>query len=241
MSVRCPGTKSLRRSFFVAPWVGKSRFVTFFFLTLSIESTSLDSFMLRQRNNNNNKTALLPQHQGQRLVNPSSSSRRKKKTRRQRRRVSLAALCCLVVVGSLVVLLLFGESVPTSHPVLHRARNFTKHHVNRIIHKVKQQQQQQQRDAGVAATAASSKPTFPTITCGDGITIGYLNDNYCDCRDNGADEPLTDACADVTVAKLTFTCHNHHNDDDDHAEPLRIFASRVHDGIWDCPDGSDEA
>ena len=71
----------------------------------------------------------------------------------------------------------------------------------------------------------------PQITCGVGGGIGFANDHYCDCLGDGSDEPKTSACSHVTVGQKTFACGD---------GTTRIFASRVGDGIPDCPDGSDE-
>jgi hypothetical protein len=65
--------------------------------------------------------------------------------------------------------------------------------------------------------------------------IGFENDDYCDCQednDNGFDETKTSACSRQTVGKKVFQCYKH--------KDVWIFASRVGDGIRDCPDGSDE-
>lgn len=67
------------------------------------------------------------------------------------------------------------------------------------------------------------------IQCGDG-SFGILNDDYCDCMD-GADEPLTSACSHVLVQKPVFECRDQSN---------TLFASRLHDGVKDCADGTDE-
>lgn len=69
-----------------------------------------------------------------------------------------------------------------------------------------------------------------TITCTNGAT-GTLNDNYCDCAD-GSDETETSACSHVTVQQASFQCRD---------GSKAIYASRVGDGVKDCPDGSDEA
>jgi hypothetical protein len=63
--------------------------------------------------------------------------------------------------------------------------------------------------------------------------IGFENDDYCDCvDDNGVDESKTSACSRQTVGKKVFQCLKH--------KDVWVFASRVKDGIKDCPDGSDE-
>ena len=75
---------------------------------------------------------------------------------------------------------------------------------------------------------SNSKPEW--IECANGIHYGIQNDHYCDC-DDGSDEPDTAACSHLTVQKSTFAC-----EDGIHF----VYASRVLDGILDCPDGSDE-
>ena len=205
--------------------------------TLSPSLVLLMAFSkLRQRKAGS--ATLLPQHR-QDLLLINNKSRRKKggRGRRRRRRVSLVSLTCIAMVVSIVVLLLFGESVPTSHPVLHQARNFTKHHVQKLLLHPK--------PGPPGPAPPQTKPPFPTVPCGGGVgngnnkdasnNTGYLNDNYCDCLDTGADEPDTDACAHVTVGKPTFSCHNNNNN-----TTMVIFASRVRDGVPDCPNGSDE-
>lgn len=69
-----------------------------------------------------------------------------------------------------------------------------------------------------------------TIACADGKTLGILNDNYCDC-DDGRDEPNTSACSNILVMKLSFRCKD---------GSTTIHASRVNDGVNDCPDQTDE-
>jgi len=66
--------------------------------------------------------------------------------------------------------------------------------------------------------------------CRDGSGVAVLNDNYCDCTD-GSDEPATSACSHLLVQIAVFECAD---------GKKRIFASRVGDGVRDCPDGSDE-
>ena len=56
-----------------------------------------------------------------------------------------------------------------------------------------------------------------------------LNDGYCDCPENGADEPGTSACA-----QGRFYCRNKGY------VGAYIPSSRVGDGVCDCADGSDE-
>ncbi len=61
------------------------------------------------------------------------------------------------------------------------------------------------------------------------LTANMINDGYCDCPDDGFDEPGTAVCS-----KGKFYCANN---------PLKgiyIPSSRVNDGVCDCCDGSDE-
>ena len=52
-----------------------------------------------------------------------------------------------------------------------------------------------------------------------------MNDDFCDCELDGADEPRTGACL-----AAPFTCDNWPH------VPLTIPASRVNDGLCDCCD-----
>jgi hypothetical protein len=72
--------------------------------------------------------------------------------------------------------------------------------------------------------------TYLTVTCSDGST-GYKDDDYCDCLDDGRDEPNTAACSYWLAQRHKFQCRD---------GSMMIFASRVADGVRDCPDGSDE-
>lgn len=102
------------------------------------------------------------------------------------------------------------------------------------------------KEAGATASVSAGKGrslVFEEILCPDGST-GYLNDDYCDCSD-GSDEPGTSACSNVNVMRKTFACGGGggggSDGDGDGEEAVRmIYASRVNDGIVDCPDGSDE-
>jgi Glucosidase II beta subunit-like len=64
--------------------------------------------------------------------------------------------------------------------------------------------------------------------CPDG-SLGIVNDDYCDCLD-GSDELSTAACSNILVQKKSFRC----------LDGFMIHSSRVKDGVYDCPDKSDE-
>lgn len=68
------------------------------------------------------------------------------------------------------------------------------------------------------------------IDCGNGIK-GVLNDGYCDCTENGIDEPETAGCSYFVPHRNVFHCKS---------SSKMIFLSRVGDGFQDCKDGSDE-
>lgn len=72
--------------------------------------------------------------------------------------------------------------------------------------------------------------TFKCETSGRQISVDKLNDNYCDCPEDGSDEPRTNACASGR-----FMCLKHKK-----PFPQSIPSGWVNDGVCDCCDGSDE-
>ena len=63
------------------------------------------------------------------------------------------------------------------------------------------------------------------------LNLNQINDNYCDCVDDGIDEPGTSACSHTLQE---FYCANIG------AQSKYIHTSYVNDNICDCCDGSDE-
>ena len=159
---------------------------------------------LRQRK----QQSILPQHTSDRLL--ASTRRRKGRGKRRRRQISWPVVSCCFFVVLIIVILLYENFPAPQHPAIDRARNFAKNKVSQLMNKVR----------------ASEDVPYTKMTCSDGVTIGYLNDNYCDCLSDGADEPTTSACAHVTVARPVFHCGG----DSDTV----VFASRVGDGVEDC-------
>jgi hypothetical protein len=126
-----------------------------------------------------------------------------------------------IIVGCIclsVVLLSFVGLARTVFPAANNASIDNDRMRGRIFHRVQRHFGRKQR-----------KGERQMISCPDG-SKGVLNDNYCDCAD-GRDEPGTAACSHLTVQRETFACAD---------GSRKIYASRVRDGVTDCPDGSDE-
>ncbi len=72
---------------------------------------------------------------------------------------------------------------------------------------------------------------FTCIESGTEIPFDHVNDDYCDCPEDGSDEPSTGACPNFAFHCTVSSVTN-----------LRasVPASRVNDGVCDCCDGSDE-
>jgi hypothetical protein len=70
--------------------------------------------------------------------------------------------------------------------------------------------------------------------CASGLDPSMLNDDYCDCEEDGSDEPGTAACSHVQNQHVHFMCKNTFH------LPTQLHTSKVNDGVCDCCDGSDE-
>ncbi|KAG4080295.1 hypothetical protein HA402_010787 [Bradysia odoriphaga] len=76
---------------------------------------------------------------------------------------------------------------------------------------------------------------FKCMKTGVLIPIEKVNDDYCDCPEDGSDEPETNACANGH-----FYCTYQKRFKIGRSLEISIPSSRINDGICDCCDGSDE-
>nr|XP_045583391.1 uncharacterized protein LOC123746138 [Procambarus clarkii] len=81
-----------------------------------------------------------------------------------------------------------------------------------------------------AGSQAGLRTTFKCVTSGKVISQSKVNDDYCDCPEDGSDEPRTNACVNGKFSCLKFI----------KAFPESIPSAWVNDGVCDCCDGSDE-
>jgi hypothetical protein len=133
-------------------------------------------------------------------------------------RLCLSALCAAVIWTSLSILLLpFSWTQVDYHHQVQKAAT----HLLQVVEDNRHNYQ---------TSIRGKHNQHRQIVCSDG-TIGFENDDYCDCLTDGRDESQTSACSFLTVQQPTFVCKQ---------GGATIYASRVHDGIPDCPDGSDE-
>ncbi|KAF0689871.1 Aste57867_18716 [Aphanomyces stellatus] len=96
----------------------------------------------------------------------------------------------------------------------------------------------QRRDTGIPKSAAASSISLRqegrVYSCGIQrrvvLAARHMNDDFCDCMEDGLDEPLTSACSHV-MPPMQFPCGGGGG---------MIPTTRVRDGICDCGDCSDE-
>mmetsp|Transcript_5898 Transcript_5898/g.10869 ORF Transcript_5898/g.10869 Transcript_5898/m.10869 type:complete len:920 (-) Transcript_5898:113-2872(-) len=86
-----------------------------------------------------------------------------------------------------------------------------------------------QTDGTFACRAEATKAKASGSQPAQRLTISAVNDDYCDCPEDGLDEPGTSACAHGR-----FFCANAGS------IPQFIPSAAVNDGVCDCCDGSDE-
>ena len=80
------------------------------------------------------------------------------------------------------------------------------------------------------ASLSTSGSEFKCKLSGKVLPSDKVNDDYCDCPEDGSDEPLTNACD-----KSIFICKSSNKN-----SPSTIPSNWVNDGVCDCCDGSDE-
>lgn len=85
-------------------------------------------------------------------------------------------------------------------------------------------------DANLAVIQVNTSSTFKCETSGKVISYSKVNDDYCDCPEDGSDEPRTNACVNGK-----FVCLKHII-----SFPKSVPSGWVNDGVCDCCDGSDE-
>ena len=87
-----------------------------------------------------------------------------------------------------------------------------------------------------------SRDRYENVTCSDS-SVGKWNDAFCDCLLEGEDEPSTGACSWYSKpAIVLYTCApaKQHYIPKHRTKSLKIYSSRIRDGICDCQDCRDE-
>ncbi|XP_058824844.1 uncharacterized protein LOC131685253 isoform X2 [Topomyia yanbarensis] len=77
--------------------------------------------------------------------------------------------------------------------------------------------------------------TFNCLRSKRAISWSRVNDDYCDCPEDGSDEPSTNACA-----RGRFYCRFQKRHLTGRGGDTSVPSSWVNDGVCDCCDGSDE-
>ncbi|GAV03381.1 hypothetical protein RvY_13810 [Ramazzottius varieornatus] len=78
---------------------------------------------------------------------------------------------------------------------------------------------------------ASKSGKFKCISSKEVIPWSHVNDNYCDCPEDGSDEPATTACSFFAPHQYFFCTST---------DPSKIPVAWMNDGICDCCAGEDE-
>eukprot|EP00525_Craspedostauros_australis_P004644 CAMPEP_0198119372 /NCGR_PEP_ID=MMETSP1442-20131203/25361_1 /TAXON_ID= /ORGANISM="Craspedostauros australis, Strain CCMP3328" /LENGTH=210 /DNA_ID=CAMNT_0043777823 /DNA_START=269 /DNA_END=901 /DNA_ORIENTATION=- len=198
-----------------------------------------DTKLRKRRHDHSTNDTVLPhhypqqhQHQAQKGAStPKSHKRVFKKKRYHRRtvfwnllRTCLGGMAASVVSGSLSLMLLPSEWIQVDYK--HQVQNAA----SRVVQNIRRRRHPNHGDRKPTTSSMDEVLQQQKFTCSDGVTIAYLNDGYCDCED-GMDEPNTPACSYLTIQDAVFHCVD---------GTTTIYASRILDGVRDCPDGSDE-
>ncbi|ETN65183.1 hypothetical protein AND_003053 [Anopheles darlingi] len=83
--------------------------------------------------------------------------------------------------------------------------------------------------------ASVSRASFRCLQTGRELSWDRVNDDYCDCPEDGSDEPSTNACVEGR-----FYCRFQKRHRTGRGRDRSIPSGWVNDGVCDCCDGSDE-
>lgn len=87
----------------------------------------------------------------------------------------------------------------------------------------------------IDAYSGRTGATFRCLRGKQEVSWSRVNDDYCDCPDDGSDEPGTNACE-----KGRFYCRFQKRHQTGRGGYASVPSSWVNDGVCDCCDGSDE-
>lgn len=87
----------------------------------------------------------------------------------------------------------------------------------------------------IDAYSDRSRSAFRCLNGNGEISWSRVNDDYCDCPEDGSDEPATNACE-----KGRFYCRFQKRHQTGRGGYTSIPSAWVNDGVCDCCDGSDE-